>query len=378
MNYYLFIDYSTMDTQEYLEKMKIINSTLLTYIENEENSDENFQNLITILQNSNLRINPHEIKSLLYLLSNISDNHHRTPSFFTKIGQVFQIYKEEIKNYFSNFEIFNIFKKNKRTLLLLIEKQILLIDKTITKIMTTPKYKEAKYPLYFLPEIKPFINDSLIEELTKEIPENYDEKRKNGENDDHLCELIRNGSIDDFTSFLTQTQIELSSEIKPSIFETNPFLLNKKLTLIEYAAFFGSTSIVKYLNTNCIDISPSLWLYAIHGQNLELIHFLEEKQIYQIDDSYAKALKESIKCHHNEITNYILSTLPATETQTSLKAFSESFKYYNFAYTSDAFVNESSFFNLCYYGYYPLVNILLKIENINVNTKVIFLIIFLF
>lgn len=360
-----------MDTQEYLEKMKIIHNSLLMYIEKMEGCDQNFQDLSAVIVDSNIKNNSHEIKSVLYLLSKISNNHHRSPQFFDKIGQIFQIFKDDIQKYFSSYEIFKIFRKNKRILLLLIENQIISVDKTIVNVLKSEKYYTAKYPLYFFPEIKPFTDENLVQNLSKEIPENFDKKRKIGENDSKICELIRNGSLDDFTSYIEQTKFPLSSEIEPSIFETNSFLVNKKPTLIEYASFFGSVSIVKYLNDNFIDISPSLWIYAIHSQNIEMIHFLEEKKINQIDNSFEKTLREAIKCHHNDLANYFLSTFPPTETKTSLQAFSESFKYYNFGYTSDAFVNGASFYNLCFYGYYPLVEILLKISNVNVNEKII-------
>lgn len=50
---------------------------------------------------------------------------------------------------------------------------------------------------------------------------------------------------------------------------------------------------------NKVELSPSLWLYAIHGTDEEIIHILEDnnkKSLY--------LLKEAIKCHHN-INNYI-------------------------------------------------------------------------
>ena len=50
----------------------------------------------------------------------------------------------------------------------------------------------------------------------------------------------------------------------------------KKITLIEYAAFFGSIQIFNYLKLNKISLTPSLWKYAIHGNNAEIIQILEE------------------------------------------------------------------------------------------------------
>lgn len=361
-----------MEAQEYLEKMKIIHDGLLTYIENEENTEENFQNFIKLVNDFKIQENWHEIKTLLFVFSKILDNHRRSPSFFTKFSQIFHFFKNDIQRNFSNLEIFDLFKNNKRAILLLSEEQIITIDQTITNIMLNSKYNLAKYPLYFFPEMKPFLPEELIQEYSKQIPENFEEKRKLGENDNPICEVIRKGLMDDFTSFVTENQISLSSKVEPSLFETNSYLLKNQPSLIEYAAFFGETPIVNYLHTNYIDLEPSIWLFAVHGQNLNLIHLLQDNNISQINDSYELTLKESLKCHHNEITNYILSTLPPTETEISLKIFWQSFEFYNFTYMEDTNVNASTFYHLCVYGYYPLVEDLLKDPSVDVNMVVIF------
>ena len=52
-----------------------------------------------------------------------------------------------------------------------------------------------------------------------------------------------------------------------------------------------------------------MWTYTIHSNNPELIHFLEENEVEpernQNKELFEDVLKESIKCHHNAITNYI-------------------------------------------------------------------------
>ena len=59
---------------------------------------------------------------------------------------------------------------------------------------------------------------------------------------------------------------------------------------------------------NKVELSPSLWLYAIHGTDEEIIHILEDNNVnYEGEDNNKKSLyllKEAIKCHHN-INNYI-------------------------------------------------------------------------
>ena len=53
-----------------------------------------------------------------------------------------------------------------------------------------------------------------------------------------------------------------------------------KITLIEYADFFGSIQIFNYLRKNGAELESSLWIYAVHGQNPEIINFLEENKIF--------------------------------------------------------------------------------------------------
>ena len=99
-----------------------------------------------------------------------------------------------------------------------------------------------KYPQYFYPEIKSFVNKELNEQIQFEIPENFDEKRKLGENDSYLCEMIRKEKIEEFITNINQNTLSLNLIIENSIYETNPFLLKKKISLIEYASFFWLNS----------------------------------------------------------------------------------------------------------------------------------------
>ena len=193
---------------------------------------------------------------------------------------------------------------------------------------------------YFAPEIKPFINEEWfmkewIENINSNfynfvdnLPEDFYEKRKIGENDEKICQLIQKDSIKDFIVHVHKNSNNLNSSINPSIYETNIFLLkNEGIQLIEYAAFHGSFQIFNYLKLNGVEMSPSLWLYAIHGQNSEIITLLNDNKINPIDESYRECLKESIKCHHNDISEYFLNNY--IEETTSIN---DGLKYYNYKY----------------------------------------------
>ena len=132
---------------------------------------------------------------------------------------------------------------------------------------------------YFYPEFKNFLDEKLLTKINKYIsyrhyksdqillnPEEiesdldlFKQKRKKGENDIYICGLIQKDAIEDFVSYVNKTNFSLTSKINYSIFETNSFLLkNKKMTLIEYASFFGSIQILKYLFLNKVDLTQSI------------------------------------------------------------------------------------------------------------------------
>ena len=81
------------------------------------------------------------------------------------------------------------------------------------------------------------------------------------------------------------------------------------------------------------------------SKDSHLIHLLEENQVEAPNESYEQLIKESIKYHHNDITNYILFNLINDDIDNIENIeiinfdekyyeniYSYSFHYYNFAY----------------------------------------------
>ena len=376
-----------MNSKEYFDTMKDIQENILNFLEEKDNSEEIFIILESKFNDKKIKDHLYELLSLLHLISKIGNNHHRFPNFFSKIERILLIFKEDIKKYFPNSEIFNIFKNNKRILLFLIEQQIIVFDEYIAKRITnTEKYINAKYPLYFQSEIQPFINEKWFpkinewaEEIKKELPENFHAKRKEGENDNQICELIRKDMITEFADYVTRNGVSLRATIQPSIYETNSFLLekqtesnqNQKLTLIEYAVFFGSIQIFNYLRLEGVELKPSMWTLAIHGQNAEIIHFLEENHVELKDKSYKQVFYESIKCYYNDFAIYFKNNYLQNE-ENSQDTINHCLKYHNFAFLENESINKSLFCNLCKYDYCALVVDLLKDKDIDVNKREIF------
>ena len=387
-----------MSIEKYLEEMKKIHENLLDYIDSETNIEEKYQNLKNIFEDIKIHNNQFEIKSLFYLIVKISNNHHRESGFFSKIEQILELFKDDMSKYFSNSELFHIFKSNKRLLLFLFEENIMIMDEYIVKkIIKNEKYLNAKYPQYFQPEIQPFLNkewfpkcetnekkekNKWVADLKKELPSDFYENRKIGENDYGICKLIQKDLIEEFIIYVNKNCISVNSTINPSIYETNNFLLKQsKITLIEYAAFFGSIQIFDYLRNNGAKLDSSLWLYAIHGQNPEIINFLEENKILQSNNEqklFEQIFKESIKCHHIDIINYIQNNYLQNKEEYLNDILIDCFKYYNFMFMKFDINNENLFFYLCKYDYYLLVLILYKKNDLDINKKIIYIFIFLF
>ena len=224
-----------MNANDILAQMKDIQNKLLDFIDNEDNEEENFQNLNSVIDDIEIRNNSHKLSTLLRLLVKLSNNHHRCNNFYSKIEKIIQLFKEQITSYFSNLDIFNIFKSNKRLLLFLNEEKMLTFDEQIINQITNIKYVNQSYLQYFALEIGPFLNKYIdnrlkkdIEKYITELPENFYENRKNGENEDVICQYIQKDLIKEFISHVNKNSISLKSNIKKSIYETNSFLLKKQ------------------------------------------------------------------------------------------------------------------------------------------------------
>ena len=191
---------------EYIDNNQKLQANILNFLDNSENNEENHQLIIQIIEDQKIGENKNKLTSLFHLITKISNNHHRFPYFFEKIQKILLDLKDSIIKNYTNYEIFHIFKSNKRLLLFLIEEKILKIDEKIVafisnkpsfknmtfknlsfepdKIEIDNKYKDYNYFEYFAPEIKPFLQD-----LEVNIPENFDELRKLGENEFEKIQL---------------------------------------------------------------------------------------------------------------------------------------------------------------------------------------------
>ena len=168
------------------------------------------------------------------------------------------------------------------------------------------------------------MNEEEVEELIKQNPNKFIHKAskikndKNyvnwislfleGENPDSIAALLRKDDIETFQWLVNskfhslEEFMEKHGKIRRSIYERKS-VVNKNLTLIEYAAFYGSVKCFKYLLMNeCkLDMAAK---YAVAGSNSEIIHICQQHKA-----TFDGSLLLSIRYHRWEITEWLLETL---------------------------------------------------------------------
>ena len=355
--------------QQNLKEMNELNDKILIFLDEAEDEDKNFKSLNQSIENSKIIENHLKLIEFLHLIQNIANNHRRLRGFYEKIERILSKILPQISEFLTQEQIFNIFHNNNRLLLFLINEKVIELNHfIINKVIHNEKY--ANFMYYFRLEkklLKAEKNKFFEIELNDE---QFDHNQNQGENSSEISEMIRNDSIDDFVVYISKKSIPINSTINNSLFETNRFLIENTVQLIEYAAFFGSFQIFKYLLLNKAAIGPDLWLFAIHGRNYEIIHLLEEKSI---ECPFKSAVSESIKCHHNEIADYFLNSVADesnhVDSNDFLNACLQSF-YFEVVSSFLENKNPNYLLNLaCKYDCCYIVDLLLKIKDIDVNKK---------
>ena len=202
----------------YLGVYKNIERSLKEILEENDNFEENFRNFTEIISNCQISENNKDLKLLLFMIISISNNLYRRLYFFSKIEKILLFLKSKIKQHCSNIEIFDIFKTSKLLLLILFENEILNVEIQIIHFFFKEEFIKSNYMLFFHPEIKQFLQNNLNFENEQIIQ--YDSnndlflnKRKIGENDNLICQIIRNDKIKEFIDFTNKEKIDFSSLI---------------------------------------------------------------------------------------------------------------------------------------------------------------------
>lgn len=60
--------------------------------------------------------------------------------------------------------------------------------------------------------------------MIKKLPDNFNDLRKNVENESYLSEMIRKDSVEDFIAYVHRSGISLNSKVYPSVYELSEIL----------------------------------------------------------------------------------------------------------------------------------------------------------
>ncbi|OHS94061.1 hypothetical protein TRFO_39745 [Tritrichomonas foetus] len=246
---------------------------------------------------------------------------------------ILETYIDKLKFFFNKSEIISLFRHD---ILLLALYKYDLLDLSFL----IPRWRFRVESFYFFyPEIEcnckfPFQDllhchqDSKYE---KQLHlKDYQDKRFKNYHHSTICKFIVEDDIENFQSFISETNFSLDSILPKSIFERFPHFLKNEFSLIEYAAFHSSLKIFKFLwmqqITNFSSFDDLLAL-SIAGGNLEIFHLVEAEvrklntnlNTFNVDNNenlkmflnlpfkqICLLLKLAIYYHQNEIACYII------------------------------------------------------------------------
>lgn len=100
---------SNFDTE--FQKLLTFESSLKDFLTQKEDIEEKFQNFIINIQQYKIEKNSNELKKILYMIICYSNEFHRNESFFPKIEKIILYFKNQILEFFTNTEIFNVLKQ---------------------------------------------------------------------------------------------------------------------------------------------------------------------------------------------------------------------------------------------------------------------------
>ena len=238
---------------------------------------------------------------LRHVLATIGVAFQTRPTISDILIQLICSFSSNINDNFMPHEIYNILLCNSSNYLLLelINHHIL----TFPSICSIPHDESNSFLIYFSPEIQQNDQNKFNTEVKPLLTiddEKHQELRSKGVNEFPIAELIRNDDLEGFIESLSRSS-SINSKIPYSIYEKCSYI-NKEPSYFEYAAFYGSVKIFKYLVSNKISPSNNLAFFAVAGGNFEIIHICE-----QINCDFTNAINAALLFHQKDIFNYLVN-----------------------------------------------------------------------
>ncbi|OHS94348.1 hypothetical protein TRFO_11210 [Tritrichomonas foetus] len=192
--------------------------------------------------------------------------------------------------------------------------------------------------------------------------------------DFRLITIIINDDLDSFQDLVSKEDLNIDSQIYLGKLDT---IFKKECFLIEYAAFYGSIKIVKYLILQGAKLPKKLMEYAVLGNNNEIIHIVEQKIQEKIDQT---VLLEAIRYHQNELAHYLIENydihLNIDSLISSIKSFNIEFFEKSLNCITENDINniginkKTCIYLACKTGQLYILRFLEKIDGIDINKSV--------
>lgn len=356
------------DSQHYIDARNEISSSILKYIDNNTNEEDNFQSIIQVIQKHKIQENSEEFIIFIKLINQISEMHHYSINMYEKLTKILQYVKEDLLKHFTNEEIIQIFA-NKKILLNLIKENIIKIDKSTAQQIDK---LDSKIRDFFYPEIKAFLDDPKEPE---NMPPDFEEKRKDPFGKDTAIRCYQTDDLDGFISYIEEKKgaITKDSGLAPYFYEYYGYASLEQAALIEFAAYYGSKKIFDYLLKNDYLVRPIAIFYAIRGGNLEIFKKIEEQKLDFPEKDYLDWMNTAIISHENEIATYIKEKYFEKNGDDLSDYIKTMVNVYNYYFIDSNF--EFLSFHICYLleftKSFNFSRILLKDKKVNINQLVI-------
>lgn len=353
---------------ETLNELANIQDELINFLDDETANNEEFNQLLFHLDNSDIIKTSSQMYLFLQCLGNIINYHYERVSKLDYLKKIINHLSNKITELLNQTQLFYIAKNSKLLLLTLIKTRILDIDFFVKYLIRLCPNSNLAY--YLTPEFKEYSDkhtnqlDSSVQEFfsSKEIIYNsqdegdnsddeenndyeivhenlfemlhidmdeYIELREKGENTSIFTKQIQEDNFEDFNILMEKNGMKINKRIDFQIYDSHdyPLFKNTMPSIFEYAAYNGSLEICKYLTLQNANYESQSWLYAIHGRNAEIIHLLEE---HGIECKYSEAFLYAIKCHNNNFAEYIHGQ--SSDDSLLIQGIIECISSYNFLY----------------------------------------------
>lgn len=230
------------------------------------------------------------------------------PISFNKITKFLLNISDEMKTKFSEEQISNAFKMSSQALL-----DFLYDQKIVSKRMTEESTEDNQiYTSFYIQNLEAYFDDENEIEQEKEEKPNDE---KDGYNS--IRKVIQNDDIDSFQNFISRTNENINSNLQKSSQILNTFEKQCQ-KYIEYAAFFGSLHIFKFLWLNNAVVTENLFPLSIFGGDMEIIHLIESKinsdsnYSQKIESIMNKAATAAVFCFRHELLEYLCDNYSIT------------------------------------------------------------------